>query len=77
LIQHIKAQAEENSYETKNEFTEFVEHCFSLAKEIFEHLPDKKLSLEVNKPEDGEAHEKLALKTTFIMNLLAMSIKAN
>ena len=32
--------------------------------------------LEVSRPEEKDAPEKLALKTTFIMNLLAMSTKS-
>ena len=76
LILHIRAQAEENSYETKNEFVEFVENCFALAKVILKQLPDKNLQLEkIQKADDKVDHEKLAIKTTFILNLLSMSIK--
>ena len=76
LILHIKAQAEENSYDTKNEFVEFVEHCFSLAKVILQQLPKKNLQLDkLKKAEEKVDQEKLAIKTTFILNLLAMSIK--
>lgn len=43
LILHIRAQAEDPSYEKKNEFVEFVEHCFALSKEILQNLPRKDL----------------------------------
>lgn len=41
LIQHIRVQADENSYEKKNEFVQFVQRCFLLSKEILKMLPRK------------------------------------
>lgn len=77
LILHVRAQAEENSYETKNEFLEFVQHCFQLAKTILNEMPEKSLNTEnlssyILKLEG----EKLAIQTTFLLNLISISIKA-
>ena len=62
--------------ETKNEFVDFVEHTFALAREIFQHLPKKILYTEFDKADDKIDSEKLAFKTTFIFNLLTMAIKS-
>jgi len=74
LLLHIRAQAKDKSYQAKNEFLQFVRRCFALAHEMLRELPEKKFDVEHEREERVDT-EKLALKTTFIFNLLAVCLR--
>ena len=80
LLIHIRNLTGDSGFDPKNEFIDFVEQCYALTQRMMEQRVmhkaiENRSIIDLSFTNEKHDYEKLALRTTYTFNLVALSLK--